>query len=368
MLKLEKITARAGAFTLKPVDLEIPEGECHALLGPSGSGKSTLLELIVGFQKSEAGEIFMNGGNLSHVPVEKRGMGYLPQKLALFPHLTVMENILYGVRCLRKPDQTDLFKVNALLESLGLARLKDRRPQHLSGGERQRVALARALAPEPRLLILDEPFSALNQALRRELWGLLSRLQKKIGVTTLMVTHDLDEAFFFGEKIHVLINGTLHQSGERRCVFNRPATLEVARFLGIPNLFSGRVTARTPDHTLIACESLRCQMMIDNSRLSEVSLTTGCAVTIGIRSECVAVTSPSLSIPPGTPCFKGKVIERSETLSGFILTVRPDGGDEVVTLAISAKVAEAINPPGIEIYFPIGHLFFISSKYIGKSF
>jgi ABC-type Fe3+/spermidine/putrescine transport system ATPase subunit len=163
MLKLEKVTAKAGTFTLKPLDLEIPPGECHALLGPSGAGKSTVLELIVGFRKLQSGNIFLNGRNQANIPVERSNIGYLPQRLALFPHLTVRDNILYGIRCRRTPASPDLKMVASLIKAMGLTQFENRKPTHLSGGERQRVALARALAPAPDLLILDEPFSSLNE-------------------------------------------------------------------------------------------------------------------------------------------------------------------------------------------------------------
>ena len=239
MLKCEKITTKAGSFRLEPLDLEITQGECHTLLGPSGAGKSTALELIVGFRELQSGRIILNGRNLENVPVEQRNIGYLPQNMALFPHLTVKENILYGIRSRRKPDKHDIESIDSLTEAMGVKKLENRKPLHLSGGERQRVALARALAPAPELLILDEPFSALNESLRSELSILLKELQQTYNLTTIIVTHDLEEAFFFSEKIHILINGRLHQSGPKNEIFNRPITASVARFLNYRNIFEG---------------------------------------------------------------------------------------------------------------------------------
>ena len=253
MLLLDQVAARSGAFLLGPLSLEMGAGECHALLGPSGAGKSTLLELLVGFRHPEAGRMLMNGRVLDQLPVERRGIGYLPQRLALFPHLTVHENILYGIRCRRRPDPADLSRVQSLVAALGLTQLSERRPEALSGGERQRVALARALAPAPELLILDEPFSALNETLRQQLWELLQSLQGEYRVATLMVTHDLEEAYFLGKQLHILIDGGLHQSGDQSGVFHRPATLAAAHLLGHRNVFAARIASHEQEtgHTLL---------------------------------------------------------------------------------------------------------------------
>lgn len=362
MLKLEKITAQAGSFTLKPLDLEIAAGECHALLGPSGAGKSTVLELIVGFRKLQSGQIFMNGKNLVHVPVERRNIGYLPQQLAVFPHLTVKENILYGIRCRRNPSPTDLAMVASLTDAMGLTPLKERKPTHLSGGERQRVALARALAPAPELLILDEPFSALNEALRRDLWRLLKDLQQEYGVAMFMVTHNLEEAYFFGEQVHILIDGCLHQSGPRRIVFDRPATLEVARFLDIQNLFPAQVISKDNLVTVLGLNSLGLELTIKNGTPKSLNLNRGDSVVVGIRSEFVALHCNGRIDSSDNLRLRGSVVEISDTIHGAIISFRPKGKDALVKVGIEAHEAATLGQAEIEISMPSQHLFCIPLK------
>jgi len=173
VLTLDRVCARAGTFRLSDISISVGQGESHVLLGPSGAGKTTLLEAIIGLRPLTGGRVELSGRDLAGVPAERRGMGYLPQRLSLFPHLTVRENILYGPRSrrLRPADYQPV--VDALVEAVGIGELLDRRPATLSGGARQRVALVRALAARPPVLLLDEPFSALNESLRHELWRLL---------------------------------------------------------------------------------------------------------------------------------------------------------------------------------------------------
>lgn len=360
MLKLEKVTAQAGSFRLESMDLEVTSGECHALLGPSGAGKSTVLELIVGFRELKSGKVSLNGKNLAYVPVERRNIGYLPQQLALFPHLTVKENILYGIYCLRKPDQNDLARVASLVEAMALTQLKNRKPTHLSGGERQRVALARALAPAPELLILDEPFSALHEALRRDLWVLLRELQRTYSVTTLMVTHDLEEAYFLGEKVHILIGGCLHQSASRRRVFDHPATLEVARFLGIQNLFPAQVIHKSDEIAMLDCTSLGIQLAVPNGAHKDLNLNIRDALIVGIRPELLAMNHDSVTTSGESSRLIGRVVEITETMRTFLISIQPLGQKGVVKVNIGSQEAMSIKRNDeIEVFLPLKHLFFI---------
>ncbi|ROQ89837.1 ABC transporter ATP-binding protein [Desulfosoma caldarium] len=357
MLKLEGITLRTGSFTLNPLSLEIHSGECHALLGPSGAGKSTVLELIVGFRRPAAGRIFLNGKDLTQVPVERRDVGYLPQQLAIFPHLSVKENIMYGIRCRRKPHGNDWAVVESLIDALDLGDLKDRMPANLSGGERQRVALARALAPSPKLLILDEPFSALNETFRRELWGLLKSIQQRYHVTTLMVTHDLEEAFFFGEKIHILIHGTLHQSGPRREVFDRPATLEAARFLGIPNLFPAMVIDKHDHGIVVGLKSLGLQLSIDRNTLGNAEIKKGDSVVLGIRPENVVLHLSGQPCSQNDPRLKGEVVEMVEGIHDLSISFKPYDSDAVIKVTTERHRSETLHHKKIEIILPIDRFF-----------
>jgi molybdate transport system ATP-binding protein len=243
VLTLDRVSARAGTFRLSEVSLTVGDGESHVLLGPSGAGKTTLLEVIIGLRSLSGGRIVFSGRDLAGVPAEKRGMGYLSQRLSLFPHLTVRENVTYGPRARRMDPAEYQPVVDALVQAVGIADLLDRRPDTLSGGERQRVALVRALAARPPLLLLDEPFSALNESLRHELWRLLKSLQAQYGFAILMITHDLSEGFFLGDHITVLIDGQIQQSDNRDEVWRHPGTVAVAQYLGIRNLFPGTVAA-----------------------------------------------------------------------------------------------------------------------------
>ncbi len=362
MLKLDKVSAKAGSFRLEPLDLEITPGECHALLGPSGAGKSTVLELIVGFRELQSGSIILNGRNLEHVPVEQRNIGYLPQNLALFPHLTVRENILYGIRSRRKPDKHDVERIDSITKAMGVKQLENRKTIHLSGGERQRVALARALAPAPELLILDEPFSALNEALRRELSILLKELQQTYNLTTIIVTHDLEEAFYFGEKIHILINGRLHQSGPRRQVFDQPATLDVARFLDIKNIFTTKVVHADSFITTLECEKLGIRFTVEKSSHNGLRLNNGDMISIGIRPEFLSVNHNSSANSEDNVFLKGAVVDKIETIGGLMLSIRPKDCDGLIKVAIGFRAAPCINlDDEVVVQMPYKHIFYINS-------
>jgi len=241
MLNLESVTVASGSFRLRDIDLAVADGECHAVLGPSGSGKTTLLNAVLGVLSPESGHIRLDGADITELPVERRGFGYVPQNLGLFPHLTVRDNLAYSVHARGLPRAQFQPLVDKLVEVTGIGALLDRWPATLSGGERQRVGLVRALASQPRLVLLDEPFTALNESLRRELWWLMRELQQQRGLTVLIVTHDLTEAYFLADRISVLLEGRVIQQGEKAQVYGRPAAPEVARFMGVETLQPGRI-------------------------------------------------------------------------------------------------------------------------------
>ncbi len=237
MMVLDGLEAKVGDFRLGPIDLQLPAGASHALLGPSGAGKSTLLKLLLGLEAPSAGEIRFKGKEISQAPVEVRGFGYLPQHLALFPHLDVAANLRYGLKARGLHGDPYEQHLQRLIEATGIAPLLKRKPETLSGGERQRVALVRALAPKPELLLLDEPFSALDPALRRELWDLTRSLQRLEGTTMLLITHDMEEAFALADRIHLIIDGKICQEGTPAELWEHPADRESARYLGFRNIF-----------------------------------------------------------------------------------------------------------------------------------
>jgi iron(III) transport system ATP-binding protein len=235
----------AGTLVLRDVSLDVASGSLIAVLGASGSGKTTLLRLIAGFERPDAGEIRI-GGELIASPKyfrrpEQRGIGYVAQEGALFPHLNVADNITFG---LSRTERRRWHRVAELLGLVGLpASYAKRAPQELSGGEQQRVALARALAPEPKLLLLDEPFSALDAALRAETREAVANAIKAAGATAILVTHDQDEALSMGAKVGVLQNGVLAQMSAPQALYHQPATPALANFVGAAVFFPGFAAA-----------------------------------------------------------------------------------------------------------------------------
>ena len=244
MLELRDVTVRFGAtVAVDGVSLDLEDGQVLAVLGPSGCGKSTLLRVVAGLQPVTAGAVVLDGADLGGVPVHRRGFALMFQDGQLFPHLTVAGNVGYALRLRRTPRSEREARVTELLEMVGLAGYADRRPATLSGGERQRVALARALAVRPRLLLLDEPLSALDRGLRDQLAGELREVLRAHGTTALLVTHDHDEAFTVADRMAVLREGRLVQSGTVQEVWRRPADPWTARFLGYAAVVTGPAAA-----------------------------------------------------------------------------------------------------------------------------
>ncbi len=220
---------------LKGLSLDVKKGELVSLLGPSGCGKSTTLRVVAGFIDPQGGTFTLDGDDMTKVPVHKRNFGLVFQSYALFPHLSVYDNVAFGLRT-RKMDKAVIDrKVNEILEVCGLTEFKDRFPKQMSGGQRQRVALARALVIEPKLLLLDEPLSNLDAKLRLSMRVEIKRLQKKLGITTLFVTHDQEECFSISDKVAVMNGGVIEQYDTPENIYSRPATEFVARFIGFEN-------------------------------------------------------------------------------------------------------------------------------------
>jgi putative spermidine/putrescine transport system ATP-binding protein len=217
------------------VDLEIREGEFFTLLGPSGSGKTTTLRLIAGFERPDAGAVELSGRNVSNVPPYARDVNTVFQDYALFPHMTVAENVAYGLRVKRVPRGERSTRVEEVLERMRLPGLGRRKPAQLSGGQRQRVALARALVNRPRVLLLDEPLGALDLKLRQEMQLFLKGLQQDLGITFVYVTHDQDEALTMSDRLAVFNDGRVEQVGTPAEVYERPASAFVAGFVGVSN-------------------------------------------------------------------------------------------------------------------------------------
>lgn len=215
MLEVKNLSIKAGELRIKSVNINILKGECHVLLGATGNGKTVLLETISGIRKAECGQIYVDDEDVTGFPPNKRHIGYVPQDLSLFPHLSVRENIFFSWRFKKNISETYRNEMEDILKVLKIEKILDRRITNLSGGERQRVALARALANEHKILLLDEPFTALHQMMKIEMWSMIKELKRKYDLIILLVTHDLDEAYFLADSISIIHEGTILQTGTK---------------------------------------------------------------------------------------------------------------------------------------------------------
>jgi ABC-type Fe3+/spermidine/putrescine transport system ATPase subunit len=291
ILELRGVSKRFGAHAaVNGLNLEVQHGEFFSLLGPSGCGKTTTLRMIAGFETPDAGEIRLNGSRIDALPPYRRSVNTVFQNYALFPHLTVRGNVEFGLR--RKGRDAIGDKVAAVLEQVRLGDKASRMPAQLSGGERQRVALARALALEPDVLLLDEPLSALDPQLRKQVRAELKDLQRRVGVTFLFITHDQEEALSMSDRIAVMNRGSVEQVGTPEEVYRRPRTRFVASFLGAMNWIGG--VGLRPEALRITREAgpgSRRGIITGNSFLGpmshvEVGLESGGACTAQVSAEC----------------------------------------------------------------------------------
>ncbi len=263
MVELRSIDKRLGTFALSDVNLQLSRGEYFVLLGPSGAGKTILLEIVAGLIYPDAGSILWNGTDITDSSPETRGFAVVYQDYALFPHMTVAENITYGLRAHGTPKNDAARRTLSLAENLNIAGLLDRDTNTLSRGEQQRVALARALVIAPRMLLLDEPLAALDTTMRQRLREELRQLHRETATTFLHVTHDPEEALYLGERVGVMLNGRIHQVGAPEELFRKPSDPQVARFLGMRNIMAATCIGRgicrvagTDIHVVSAHESI----------------------------------------------------------------------------------------------------------------
>jgi iron(III) transport system ATP-binding protein len=295
---------------LRDVSLTVEPGEFFALLGPSGSGKSTLLRLIAGFNQHQSGRLLIGGRDVTGVPPWKRNVGMVFQNYALWPHMSVMRNVAFGLEERRLPREEVRRKAAAALELVGLAGFGERRPNQLSGGQQQRVALARTLAVEPQVLLLDEPLSNLDAKLRVQMRRELRRMHDKLGITTIFVTHDQEEALTMCDRIAVLDEGVLQQVGTPVELFDRPGNRFVAQFVGSVNLFEGTVEAgRGPLFRSRSLGEVRLPATVVASAEGSIE--------IAFRPHAVAL-APAGSPAPADSLHLEGVIEDGEFLGEFM--------------------------------------------------
>jgi len=257
MIRLDRLCLNLPGFALQDIDLRIGDGEYFVLVGPYASGKTLLLETIAGLRKASSGEIWVDGRNVTRLEPERRKIGMVYQHSALFPHLSVRGNLAFGLAVRRLPATTIAAAVDRAAELLGIGQLLNRSPEHLSGGERQKVALARALATEPDVLLLDEPLAALDPQSREQVRLDLAGLQRRVGMTTIHVTHDFEEATMMGDRIGVMDHGTIRQVGTPDDIFRHPNSEFVARFTMSINVLRGAVDRADPAAPVFVAEGIR---------------------------------------------------------------------------------------------------------------
>jgi len=241
-IKIDNVTKRYGSNTvIEGLSTDIRAGEFFTLLGPSGCGKTTLLRMIIGFNSIEEGEIYVDSKLINNIPTNKRNMGMVFQNYAVFPHMTVKENVAYGLKTRKLPKAEVEKRVEEILSLIKIEEYRDRMPSQLSGGQQQRVALARAIVIQPEVLLMDEPLSNLDAKLRVEMRNVIKRIQRQIDITTVYVTHDQEEALAISDRIAVMDHGVIQQIDTPKRIYQRPSNLFVSTFIGLSNVLEGNL-------------------------------------------------------------------------------------------------------------------------------
>lgn len=318
MIKIEGLTILLKSFGLFNLDIEIEEGEFHFLLGPTGSGKTLILESIIGLHKPREGKIWINGKEVQTLYPEKREISYVPQDLALFPHLNVLENVVFGIKIKNLPLKDYEPYIQNLIRVTKIEHLLERYPANLSGGEKKRVALLRALAPKPKLLLLDEPLTGLDPSIKIEIQQLLKTLHQSFHPTILCVTHDFEDAYLLGDRISIFIDGKIEQVGKKDDIFLRPKSKKVAQFLGLKNLFRSKVLMldQSSQRWILSINGLSFSVPVVQS-LTQMEV--GKEVDLFIRPEEVMIIREGKPIKES---LKGNVFE------GEILDILDRGGHQ----------------------------------------
>ncbi|MFD6443775.1 ABC transporter ATP-binding protein [Promicromonospora sp. NPDC060204] len=346
--ELVGVSQRFGSFTaVDQIDLRIPRGRLTTLLGPSGCGKTTTLRMLAGYASPTSGRILIDGQDATRTPPEKRDLGMVFQSYALFPHLTVADNVAYGLTMRKVPAAERRRRAGEALELVGLGHLGDRKPKQLSGGQQQRVALARAIAIRPRLLLLDEPLSNLDARLRVQMRAEIRRIQSETGLTVVLVTHDQDEALEMSDEMVLMRAGKVVQTGAPRDVFPAPADRFVAEFLGYENfltLADGREAAVRPEHLRIVPANTPLDGVAGGTADGDVVLDAVVA-DVAYRGVDLLVTLDATD-PAGAPVrlLADHRADHAATATG----PAPSAGDRVRLLAPRARLALLTAEPATE--------------------
>jgi putative spermidine/putrescine transport system ATP-binding protein len=336
-LALERITRKFGDHVaVNDVSIEVPSGELLALIGASGSGKTTTLRIAAGYEVPDSGTVLLDGKEITSLPPEKRGFGMVFQHYALFPHMTVGENVAFGLEARGVARVARMDKAKAALASVGLENAAPRTIQSLSGGEQQRVALARALVIEPRVLLMDEPLSNLDPTLRQSTRDELRAMLHRVGVPALFVTHDQEDAFAIADRIALIRKGKLLQVGTPEDLYDRPASLDVAEFIGRA--------------TIVAAEDLgdRVAVTIGGVR-RELAATRPAGSSGAMRSPRVVLRPDALEIsPPDAGGWTGTVVNRRFTGGSAVYRVKTSDGVELEVASTEMRLREG-DPAGVRV-------------------
>ncbi len=349
-LDLQGISKKFGEVTaLAELSLAVESGELVSLLGPSGCGKTTALRIVAGFERPTSGELLVDGRDLTAVPASKRNMGMVFQAYSLFPNMTARQNVEFGLRMRKVARDKSRARAGELLELVGLAARAERYPHELSGGQQQRVALARALAIEPAILLLDEPLSALDAKVRVDLRQQIRRVQTRLGITTIYVTHDQEEALSISDRIAVMSDGKLEQVGAPADIYRSPRTEFVANFVGLMNGFAGKLA--DPEVVKVGTAE----------RPIRVAQGHGCApgstVLVLIRPESVALEELADGMPVPDGVFEGKVVMHTFLGSVTRVSLASDLGDLVadvpsvraLAMPPETRVGVSVDPAGVRL-------------------
>ena len=303
-IKLRSVSKKFGEFTaVDNIDLDIYKGELFSLLGGSGCGKTTLLRMLAGFEPPSSGTIYIDGVDMTEVPPYARPINMMFQSYALFPHMTVEQNVAYGLKRDKIPKDEIKRRVDEILSMVELSDFIKRKPHQLSGGQRQRVALARALVKQPKVLLLDEPLGALDKRLREQTQFELINIQDQLGVTFVVVTHDQEEAMTLSTRMAMMDAGKFQQIGTPTEVYEYPDSRLVANFIGSANMFEGRVSQSGADHIVVASKELEVELYTDHA----MSIIEGTKVWVAVRPEKITLSKTSLDAT--TNQLKGVVVD-----------------------------------------------------------
>jgi iron(III) transport system ATP-binding protein len=330
---------------VRAVDLDVRPGELLTLLGPSGCGKTTTLRMIAGFQEPSGGEILIGDRDVTHVPANRRDIGFVFQSYALFPHLTVYENVAYGLRIRRKPNAEIQAAVDEVLALVGLEGLAKRFPSELSGGQQQRVALARAIVIRPRVLLFDEPLSNLDAKLRVEMRTEIQRLQRTLGITTVYVTHDQEEAMAISDRIAVMNNGRIVQIGTAEQLYRRPASAFVAGFLGRANILEGIVRDVAPGRITLDVKGTAIPIACEEPCAVGTAL---CAV---VRPENIGISQDGpLRGEVVSRMYLGEKVEYVVRLADLMLQIVRYGSSDDEGFSPGERVGIALPSTGVQVF------------------